>query len=558
MRTFTLSAILALLSCFPSCLLHAQQVEALPEYNRAGQLLDVKPDSSYYYYSEVAQKASDSLVIAGALNGMAVLLANQGDYVNSLEKLIASLKYLRENNPRDSAAFASDYNEMGNACVNLKRYDDAIRYFKIAQQFGTKEEYKLTYLNGEALAYRQKGDYGPAIDIYDSILSRFKTEDNNYARVLSNLAKTKWLNDQHYNPTTEFWKALAIRLKENDQWGINASYAHLSDYYENVNRDSANFYARKMYDVAMEIGSPEDQLEALDKMIRNGPPSQVAQYYAIYKNVDDRLRGRRDTVRNQFALTAYEVEKNKMSLASSQSENERKSLQIVRQRLVILISLLIFTAVSFFAVAWYQKRKQRLRLEAEDKIRDYRLKTSQKVHDVVANGLYRVMTTIEHRDDVTKEELLDSIELLYEQSRDISYDQLPGTEVDFYQSVNRLLSSFANENLKVWIAGNDPSVWEHTTNEARNTLARVLEELMVNMRKHSSAKNVTIKIEKLSNELKITYRDDGIGMHAGVKKGNGLVSTGNRINGLGGRIIFEPNDGNGLVITISTPLSKTK
>lgn len=549
---------LALLCCFPSCLLHAQRVEAPPEYYRGFELIETKPDSAYFYLYQVSRTSPDSIVIASALNGLAVLLANQGDHIGSLDKLLASVHYLRETRPTDSSVFSSDFNDMANNALNLRHYDDAIDYYHRAQRFSTSQKSTLIYLNGEGVAYRQKGNYEKAIHLLDSIVSLFQSGTLEYARTLSNLGKAKWMQDPLYNPTGEFWTALGIRLDSSDQWGLNASYDHLSDYYEKKNRDSANYYARKMYETAQLIESPDDQLIALDKLIRIGSPAGLGRYYNIYKKLDDSLKARRDTVRNQFALIAYEVEQNKTDLARSKADNERKELQIARQRLIIFSGVIAFGLIVFLGVTWYQKRKQRLRREAEEKIRDYRLKTSQKVHDVVANGLYRVMTTIEHRDDVTKEELLDSIELLYEQSRDISYERSPETAADFHEMINRLLSSFASESVRVWIAGNGETVWSGTGTATRETIMKVLEELMINMRKHSKADNVTVKFERLPNALKITYRDDGVGIQAGSKKGNGLESTGNRIKALGGQIIFESNEGNGLPVTINIPQSPTK
>jgi hypothetical protein len=36
------------------------------------------------------------------------------------------------------------------------------------------------------------------------------------------------------------------------------------------------------------------------------------------------------------------------------------------------------------------------------------------VHDVVANGLYQVMSRIEYNDDFSKDEILDKLEMMYQ------------------------------------------------------------------------------------------------------------------------------------------------
>ena len=102
----------------------------------------------------------------------------------------------------------------------------------------------------------KKKDYSAAIYIFKEILSQNKLSKKEYARTLSNLSYTKWLQNPKYNPKPELFKALEIRKLENDLWGQNASYARLADYYMNRDPDSALYYANNMYTVAKEIQSP--------------------------------------------------------------------------------------------------------------------------------------------------------------------------------------------------------------------------------------------------------------------------------------------------------------
>lgn len=65
-------------------------------------------------------------------------------------------------------------------------------------------------------------------------------------------------------------------------------------------------------------------------------------------------------------------------------------------------------------ILWYKRRKAKLELLAQDKIKEERLILSKKVHDVVANGLYQVMSRIEYNDDFSKNEILDKLEMMYQ------------------------------------------------------------------------------------------------------------------------------------------------
>ena len=86
----------------------------------------------------------------------------------------------------------------------------------------------------------------------------------------------------------------------------------------------------------------------------------------------------------------------------------------------------------------------------------------------------------------------------------------------------------------------------------------ILQELMINMKKHSEAKNVVLKFERGEGELRIQYTDDGVGLPADFRYGNGLKSTGNRIYNLGGAIIFDIAKAKGTKINISFPIGVNK
>src|SRR5215203_3619420 len=118
-------------------------------------------------------------------------------------------------------------------------------------------------------------------------------------------------------------------------------------------------------------------------------------------------------------------------------------------------------------------------------IRKQQLKTSKKVHDVVANSIYQIMTDIEHKDAVEKERLLDKLEAVYEQSRDISYEPIEKNYHDFHRTVRELLSTFATPTTKVLIVGNEKDLWAGIKEQVKKELKHVLQELMINMRKHS-------------------------------------------------------------------------
>ncbi|HEY8956262.1 tetratricopeptide repeat-containing sensor histidine kinase [Chitinophaga sp.] len=512
----------------------------------------MKDDSAFYYFNEVVSNSKDSLQIAMAYNGMATIQSGAGDYFGSQENLLTSLSYLNEQKADDRYCISSDYNELGSTSLNLKNYDAAIDYYDRALKFAENDDYKLTFLNNKALAYQKIKAFAQAIAIYDSILSKNKKDEKAFARVLSNRARARWLQDSTYQAAPELNEALQIRIKQDDYWGQNASYAHLSDYYANSHPDSALMYADKMYTIARHLNSPDDEIEALQKLILLGPSQTIRQYYKRYQYLSDSVQTARNTAKNQFALIRYDAEKNKIENLKLQKENADKKVQIIQQRLMIYGAAAAMILGVFLVVIWNRKRKQQM----ASRIRDHKLKTSQKVHDVVANGLYRIMTEIEHH-PIEKESLLDKIEDMYERSRDISYEQPEITSTDFQAEIAWLLKAFNTDNTRVVTAGNDKGLWEKVGTNIQKEVKHILQELMINMKKHSGASYVGIRFKQSGNQVEIQYTDNGAGLPPAYSFGNGLTNTENRIKNINGEITFT-NVNKGLKIQISFPIANMK
>jgi tetratricopeptide (TPR) repeat protein len=525
-----------------------------PDFEKGESLLYKNNDSAYYYFNKVITTGKDSLKIAMAYNYMGLIQSDAGDYFGAQESLLTSLKFLDEKKENNINCISSDYNELGINSVSLKNYDAAIAYYDSAFRIAKEGNLQLVILNNKALVYQKKGAYAQALKLYKEIIPAKKNKKE-YARILSNIAKTKWLQNPGYNAAPELLGALQIRRKENDLWGQNASYAHLADYYSRKDADLAFLYAREMYAVAGRLQSPDDRLEALQKIVRSGPAKTVKAYFAGYQQLSDSLQTARNAAKNQFALIRYDAEKNKADNLKLQKDNTEKRYEILRQGIFLYATLFVLVGGAIAAFFWYRKRKQRLELEAQNAIRESQLKTSKTIHDVVANGLYRMMSEVENQEQLDRDLLLDRIEILYDRSREISYEITnPYDDRDFSEKIAKLIFSFAAANTKVLLLGNEEAFWTKTNTTARYEIEHILQELMVNMRKHSQAENVLLKFEQQANQLHILYTDDGTGFVENVRHKNGLTNTGNRIKTIGGTIIFDSNADKGLRIQLSFPV----
>ncbi|EQB93190.1 hypothetical protein C874_00300 [Elizabethkingia anophelis 502] len=509
-------------------------------YDKAYSLLAKNKDSAFVNFNlakEMFLQNKDSIRAGNCLVNMAIISSDMGDNLGSLETSLSAIKFLNENNSKVYPIIKSNYNNLGIVSFNLKDYKKSLVFYDLAIKFSEEKFDVITYLNNKANTYREIKDYNNAIEIYTDILKKQDISKKDFSRIMTNLAKTKWLQNPSYNPVSELKEALNIRLQEKDLWGQNSSYAHLADYYTQKKPDSALIYATKMYGVAKTLRSPDDQIEALQKLIVLENPEKSKQYFLTYQKLNDSLQTARSKAKNQFALIRYETEKNKADFQKAQADNVKKQNQILKQYagLGILGLILIGGGV------WYRRRKKILQQEKELEVKKTELRYSKKVHDKVANKVYRVMSEVENVPEMKKEVLLDKLENIYEISRDISYDHEPTDEKHL---VEMLDSYSSQDDVQLVKVGIQEIGWDTFSKDTQSEVFNVLQELMTNMKKHSKATRVVIIMSRINEEITIRYTDNGVGC-AKLSPKNGIKNTGNRMESIGGTINFDAVSGEG-------------
>jgi signal transduction histidine kinase len=511
-----------------------------------------KIDSAFQYFDRTATVSKDSLEVAMAYNYMASIQSDAGDYYGAQESLVSSLQHLDEHKKEHHYCLASDYNELGMTSSKLTNYKAAIGYFDLALKFSDDKDYRLIFSNNKANAYREQGAYQRALALYEQVLKQTSREGNAFARLITNMADTKWLMDPSYDAAPDLLAALHIRERGKDLWGQNSSYAHLAEYYARVNPDSGLYYASKMYSVARALKSPNDELYALKRLIKLSPDIAAKHYFERYEQLNDSLHTARNAAKNQFAVIRYHTEKSKADNLKLQKENSERQYELIQQRIRFYGVVSAFALITFLAVRWYKIRKHRSEAEKREAVLENQRSTSKKVHDTLANDLYRIMKTVQYGSEPGRDWLVDNLDHVYQRARDLSYMILTDAQ-DFELNISALLKSFASDTTRVVLVGNSSGFWEKVPATVKVELKYILQELMVNMQKHSHATDVVVRFEQPADLLRITYIDNGVGMPVKPTFNNGLTNTGNRIKAINGKLTFDAAAGKGLQIDITFP-----
>lgn len=517
-----------------------------------------KSDSSFLYFSRAKVlfvEQNDSLGIGKCLLNMAKIATEEGDYFAGHELSLNAKNYFNPRLDSQKAFLSANFNNLATTAFKLRNYRAALLFNNSAIEYSRDAVQSSVYLSRRARIYQAIGNFDEAITIYRDILSRPTTNKIEYASVISNLAMVRWEQNPMYSPQYEFHKALSISEKNNYFLEINESYKHLTRYYFYKNPDSALFYASKMYQVSRKIRSGDDQLIALENLVKLSPNLQSKAYFNRFQFFSDSVRTVRNRTKNQFALVRYETEKDKAEDLELQQDIASRRYQIVKEKILLYGAIIVLFSSAVIAVSWYNRRGERLNMEAHSTIRANQLSTSKKVHDVVANGLYRLMAEMQNFQNADVNSLLDKIEDLYEKSRDISYEETAYCGRDFQKEVASLITSFASENVKVALVGNTESLWQCVHADTKYELQQIIQELMVNMKKHSGANQVAICFEQMKRQILIRYTDNGIGMLKATHFNNGLTNTKNRIKTIKGNINFDDDFDKGLKILIAFPIN---
>ncbi|WP_160139002.1 tetratricopeptide repeat-containing sensor histidine kinase [Chryseobacterium sp. c4a] len=523
-------------------------------YQKAREFRDKKiSDSAFYYYNLAKDeylKGSDSIGAAESLINMAIIQTYYGDFYGSIESSLEANKFLKDE--KDSITrrdLASSYNNMGIASAFLYNHDRAITFYQNALKYNDDDDKKYIYYNNLGNAFINQKNYRLAKK-YLSYATQSKDHENQ-ARAINNLANAKYLSDKSYDPLPEFQRALDIREKYNNLEGLNSSFATLADYFVLKDQEKSLMYAKKMLQTATTINNPEDKLQALQKIIIIDK-NDYKKYFDKFQSINDSVQISRNKAKNQFAYFRYGLEKQKTENQTLKFQKAKKEVQLLQQNIGLgALSLLIIGGI-----VWYKKRKKEVQRENELKIKENELRLSKKVHDVVANGIYQVMTKIENQADFDKDKALDELEFVYEKSRDISYEK-PELEsiMEFHDKISTLVGSFKNDTVNTFLAGNGVNIWAGLSYSVQDEVYQIIRELLVNMKKHSEATFVTFKFERNNNLIHIQYKDNGIGIPGNIIHGNGLTNTVSRIEKIKGSIIFDNKTEKGLKIYISFPTS---
>jgi hypothetical protein len=268
-----------------------------------------------------------------------------------------------------------------------------------------------------------------------------------------------------------------------------------------------------------------------------------------YTQLVDSINASQLSIQNSYAAKKYGLEKqerlikeNELKLKTSELDSEQQKGKTISA--LFLAILILLSSIFVFIYLRFKHKKEKLQ-----GVYDTESRISKKIHDEVANDVFQLMTKLEH-DNQIDADVIDELHSLYYKTRDISKEHgVLNDSYPFVDYLSALIEPFHDAQTTVVIKGLSEISWTVFPEIQRITVYKVIQELFINMKKHSQATIVVLVFQQEKRKLSISYSDNGVG--ADLKKGNGLQNTENRIQAINGSITFETNPNKGFKAKIN-------
>ncbi|MDR5589546.1 hypothetical protein RE431_02775 [Christiangramia sp. SM2212] len=510
---------------------------------------DIDWFKSAFRAKSLASQSDDDRLLGLSLIYMASAEGAMEDFRSSQETATKSLQYLDEE--KDSIYISAAYDLIGRAYIFNKFYKDAIKEFENSLRFAGIDTTCIPVIqNNIAFTLFELGKEKKAFEITEQLAEEASDPILKiYTKDLLLFNKWKFNKDLHIEEG--LLSNLEEREKMEDFRGVIRSYEHLLAYYEENDINKALETAVKIlnYD---KYNSERAQKEAYETLINYSPPQTSKDYSVKYIGYRDSIDQAKLEIQNTFAKIKYDEEKKQNEINQLVAKNKKQDLEAKHLKnqfaIISLLGLLVIGISCFYF--YHQKQKHKKEKLAEIYQTETRL--SKTIHDELANDIYNLMGKLESEISASE---MDKLENIYNRTRDISRkNKSIETDENFNEALFSMLSENTPANTRLFLKGLEEIDWNEISTEKKIVIYRVLQELFINMSKHSDANFVSLQFQKKGKKLNIDYSDNGKGFNPEVKyRSNGIQNVENRIYSIQGNINFETQVEKGLTVEINLP-----
>lgn len=548
-------------------------------------------DSAFYYLNKsekILLHTKDSLTLGKNYLGKAYIHYTVSDYYNCIQSSSLALNYLKNLNEHKSKYNAFNY--IGVCSNELKDFETSLIYHNKALDILEKGDIDNSGLltiktqNNIGCVYQNMKKYDEAIAYFKKALKSKQLQNENndfYAILTDNYAYSKLKLDDFNELPGLFYVSLKIREKNHLNQGIILSKIHLSEYFNYV-KDTVQSkkFAYDALKLAKSTKVSDDILVSL-KQMSTVDKENSTQFYKEYIHLSDSVQNEERKAKDRFARIAYETD---------EIIQQKSELEVENRNLIYYL----FASAGIFALLYVvrsQKAKNReLALKQqqqevneeiynlmisqqatiEESRADEKKRMAQELHDGVLSKMFGTRLNLDSLNDAKDKDSIDrrytyiqELKNIEQEIREISHDLSREKEKlinNFVGIVLNLLEEQKNSFTTELTYSFDKNIkWDMLNNTAKINLYRILQETLQNCNKYAKAKAINVDFKSEDENIVLTVSDDGSGFDLNKKKkGIGLKNMVARAEESGGKYEINSVIDQGTSTTVIIPLNAPK
>lgn len=549
--------------------------------------MDSQKDSAYYYYKEsekIFKKINNHDRLAKVYFNKAYLLYYEGNYVESEIEVIKALRLLH--NSKQLKRIYRCYSLQGSNHLELGEYDKALEYFNLSALLlkNLKNEdldkdafydYDITNTIDLCTAYDKKGEYRKSIELLKKVIKKgnFKNYPKLHYSVFGNLAYSLMKNKQYEESKKYFVESIKLANNNNDKLGYLYKIIDFGEYHL-ATKDTLK--AKELFNEALllskKLNNGKEILKSLD-FLSIADKSNASNYKTEYIRINDSIIKKQRENREKFARIEYEtgkvVEENKVLT----TKNLLLLLGLMISVLAILVVIIIKNKITRNKELKLIQLKEKadeellnLTKEFQSAVIEARIeeqnRISKELHDGVVNQIYgirMILGSLNSKDDEETQKkrfsYIKELQKLESDIRTLSHELTTDFSMstgEFPFLIEQLIvknNEIGNTNFSYTIQSSID--WVQYSSIVKINLYRIIQELILNVNKYAEAKNCTLEIYELNQQLVIVLKDDGKGFISTTEtSGIGLKNCKKRANTINAQIDIQSNINVGTTITI--------
>lgn len=548
-------------------------------------------DSAIYYGKKALKKFKDSKnhnSIITLYYNLSRAYNDIGQYENAIGSRITGLKLAERHNLQNwignfYIGLSYDYHDFEDYPKGIYYGKKAIQYF-LNKKGASAEDIRSSF-NATAINYDDWNKPEEALFYHKQNLKYIKGKDTLLLHSTFNNIGNTLLKQKKFKEAQKWIlrsvKIIDFRVKNNDSlytdYSYATSYTNLATIATELNQYEE---AKKYFDLAFKYSKKSESAEKLrdyyqQKIIFNKKYNKLSEAIEEQENYI-KLRDSIYTAEKNKTIaeleTKYQTEKKEKQILQHQAEVKQKNIWLLLISSFTIIGLIVFR--NFRAKAKLQKEQLELEnklLEEQSnyKIQEQRLEISRELHDNVGAQLTFIISILDNLksssvqfdeaidkkiDTLTNfanksiSELRDTIWVL--NSKQLSLSELKSRMTNFIKDASESV-----ETIRFKFDFDIQNDVQLSSKQAIN-LYRILQEIVNNAIKHANAKDITVSISQIKNELQIKISDTGIGFdyESKKKKSFGLTNIQNRIQEINGSLQVVSNEEKGTHYSITVKL----